>query len=93
MKQILLPSSCLGCATRLVAFRHKQDKEWSSMYLTCLSDHAHLWHDCWRGRFYLAWRALRGLQIEDIACETLDEMKALHQAIGEMVAYVEQSDE
>jgi len=57
-KTIVLPSSCLGCATRLVAFRDKRDKAWSSLYITNLSDHAHLYMNCWRGRFRTAWHAL-----------------------------------
>lgn len=89
MKEILLPTSCLGCALRLVAFRDKETPAWSSLYIYELSNHVHLWHNSWRGRLYLAKRALQGKPPEDIGCESLDEMKALHKAIGELIQFVE----
>jgi len=88
-KTILLPSNCLGCAIRLVAFRDIREKDWSSLYIETLSDHVYQWIGSWRGRLYLAKRALQGKINDDIACETIDEMKALHKAIGEMIEFVE----
>jgi hypothetical protein len=89
MKEILLPTSCLGCAIRLVAFPDKEQPEFASLYITTLSDHVHLWQNSWRGRLHLAKRALSGKPPEDIACETITEMKALHKAIGELIEFVE----
>jgi hypothetical protein len=98
MKEILLPSSCLGCALRLVAFRGRtivdeSEPEWSSLYITELSDHSHLYRNSWRGRLKFAWDALRGKPQSDIGCETLDEIKALHEAIGQIIEFVEKPNE
>jgi len=49
-KTILLPSNCLGCAIRLVAFRDIREKDWSSLYIETLSDHVYQWIGSWRGR-------------------------------------------
>lgn len=89
-KTILLTTSCIGCALRLVAFRDKNNPAWSSLYIYSLSNHSHLYLNSWRGRIRNAWRILRrGALPEDIGCESLDEATALHKAIGEMIRFIE----
>jgi hypothetical protein len=81
-REWLVKSSCLGCCIHIIAFKrhHVEDV---SVYLTLLSDHAHLYRNSWRGRLRFAWQALRGNIPSHIDLETFRDLEYFKIAMDE----------
>ncbi len=84
----LVPTSCLGCAIRIVAFKDEERLMYNSAYIMWLSNHSHLYYKSWRGRLRLAWRALRGKDIEDINLDTMEDVEAFDAAWRRIVEWL-----
>ena len=85
MKQWLIPTSCLGCAINIVAFKRDDGTIWDdSVYIKMLSDHSHLYFNMWRTRLRFAWKALRGNYLEDISLDLPEDIEAFKKAMDEV---------
>lgn len=88
MKQWLVPTSCLGCAISITAFK-RGDTIWDdSIYICTLSDHTHLYYNSWRGRLRLAWRALKGDYPQDIGLDLPEDIAAFRKAMDEVYVWL-----
>lgn len=89
MKKVeFVETCCLGCAIRIVAFKNKKDSRDSSIYLTLLSDHMHVWVNSWRGRLKLAWWALKGKEVGDIELGWLDDIEEFKEKFDEVYKWI-----
>lgn len=93
MKQWLVPTSCLGCAISITAFK-RGDVIWDdSIHISALSGHSHLYYNSWRGRLHFAWEALKGNYLDDIDLNLPEDIETFKKTMDEVYLWLERVDQ